>query len=404
MNRYISYLGLCIVPFLLALQTTRFMVVADSHINSPVSNFDETILYEIVMAAIDEQLDFIFFPGDLIVRSFSNPAEEDSVLKDWRFVLDTLAFHDIRVFACRGNNDVSSKASWDSLFKGEYTLPQNGPEGEKNITYTLEFNNILFIALDQYTRSHRINQIWLDEILQNNTKTFVFATGHEPAFKLLHTNCISSYPAARDSLWESLIASGTIIYFCGHDHFYDHTIIDDGDGNPANDIHQVIVGTCSNLHNDSEYDGDNGRWTIVRQHHEEANGYVLVTVSDTEMLMTWKHRLENGVYEDGGDTYFYSTTAINGEKQTVSNYTLSQNYPNPFNPKTVIRYSLPVTGHVDLSIYNILGQKVATLVNKKQSAGNYNVIWNASGLSSGVYLYRLQAGDRVQTKKMIYMK
>jgi hypothetical protein len=88
---------------------------------------------------------------------------------------------------------------------------------------------------------------------------------------------------------------------------------------------------------------------------------------------------------------------------------LNQNYPNPFNPSTTISYTVGVNGHwpsqyVDLSIYNTLGQKVTTLVNKKQPAGNYNVEWNASGFASGVYLYRLQAGDHVKTKKMILMK
>ena len=88
---------------------------------------------------------------------------------------------------------------------------------------------------------------------------------------------------------------------------------------------------------------------------------------------------------------------------------LDQNYPNPFNAITVIRYTVGAQNlvplqHVHLSIYNILGQKVATLVNKKQPAGDYKVEWDASGFASGVYLYRLQAGDHVQTKKMIYMK
>ncbi len=92
----------------------------------------------------------------------------------------------------------------------------------------------------------------------------------------------------------------------------------------------------------------------------------------------------------------------------LNDFALYQNYPNPFNPATTIRYTVGaqnlVPQHVDLSIYNTLGQKVATLVNKKQSAGSYQVKWNASGLSSGVYLYRLQAGDPVQTKKMVLMK
>jgi polyhydroxybutyrate depolymerase len=87
-----------------------------------------------------------------------------------------------------------------------------------------------------------------------------------------------------------------------------------------------------------------------------------------------------------------------------SEFALFQNYPNPFNPKTVIRYVLPVTCHLDLSIYNVLGQKVATLVNKKQPAGSYKVEWDASGFASGVYYYQLVAGDNALTRKMALIR
>ncbi len=86
------------------------------------------------------------------------------------------------------------------------------------------------------------------------------------------------------------------------------------------------------------------------------------------------------------------------------NFYLSQNYPNPFNPKTMISYQLPMTGEVELSIYNLLGQKVATLVNKNQPTGIYNVEWDATNLSTGVYYYKLQTGEFQQVKKMILMK
>jgi len=83
---------------------------------------------------------------------------------------------------------------------------------------------------------------------------------------------------------------------------------------------------------------------------------------------------------------------------------LEQNYPNPFNPSTTIRYQLPVASEVKLEVYDVLGKKIATLVNERQSAGSYQVVWNASGLSSGTYFYRLQAGTFTQTKKMILVK
>jgi hypothetical protein len=85
-------------------------------------------------------------------------------------------------------------------------------------------------------------------------------------------------------------------------------------------------------------------------------------------------------------------------------FLLEQNYPNPFNPSTTIRYQLPVASEVKLEVYDVLGKKVATLVSERQAAGYYQYVWNANGLTSGVYFYRLQAGGFVETKKMMLVK
>lgn len=90
--------------------------------------------------------------------------------------------------------------------------------------------------------------------------------------------------------------------------------------------------------------------------------------------------------------------------QIARDYRLDQNYPNPFNPSTVISYNLKQSSPVKLDIYNSLGQKVTTLVNSTQAAGNHKVTFNASGLNSGLYFYKLQAGDFSQTKKMMLIK
>jgi hypothetical protein len=83
---------------------------------------------------------------------------------------------------------------------------------------------------------------------------------------------------------------------------------------------------------------------------------------------------------------------------------LQQNYPNPFNPSTVISYSIAKAGNVTLKVYNMLGQEVATLVNGYQAANSYKVNFNASGLSSGVYMYKLSTGSNEIIKKMVLMK
>ncbi len=86
------------------------------------------------------------------------------------------------------------------------------------------------------------------------------------------------------------------------------------------------------------------------------------------------------------------------------NYSLSQNYPNPFNPTTVINFSVPKTSKMELAVYNVLGQKVAILINKELSAGSYHFNFDASKLTSGIYFYKLQTENYSETKKMMLVK
>lgn len=104
-----------------------------------------------------------------------------------------------------------------------------------------------------------------------------------------------------------------------------------------------------------------------------------------------------------------STTNISEPIDRPATFTLGQNYPNPFNPSTQINYSLKSGTHVSIQIYNAIGQRVATLVDRRQTPGTYTVSWNGTGsqgrlLSSGVYIYRMKAGDFVQSRKMILLK
>jgi hypothetical protein len=85
-------------------------------------------------------------------------------------------------------------------------------------------------------------------------------------------------------------------------------------------------------------------------------------------------------------------------------YSLRQNYPNPFNPSTTIEFSLPQSGFVTLEVYDILGERVATLISERLTAGKYRYDWDGGSLASGVYLYRIQAGDYVDSKKMILLR
>jgi hypothetical protein len=98
-------------------------------------------------------------------------------------------------------------------------------------------------------------------------------------------------------------------------------------------------------------------------------------------------------------------TGLNDSESPVAeSFGLLQNYPNPFNPSTTFRYSIPQTSKVVITVYDILGNEIATLMDEEKSVGTYELIWNAENLSSGIYFYQLKAGNFFQTRKMILLK
>jgi len=97
-------------------------------------------------------------------------------------------------------------------------------------------------------------------------------------------------------------------------------------------------------------------------------------------------------------------TSVSDNKLSPANFSLDQNYPNPFNPSTMISYSIPIDGFVSLKVYNIIGKEVAFLVNGFQKSGKYDITFDASKLTSGVYFYTIKAGEFASTKKMILMR
>lgn len=106
--------------------------------------------------------------------------------------------------------------------------------------------------------------------------------------------------------------------------------------------------------------------------------------------------------------HFYYTGDLTALEELTNSYptsfVLNQNYPNPFNPETVLSWQLAVGTEVDVSVYNVIGQKVTTLVSERQKAGYHQVEWDASGFASGVYFYILKAGEFHDVKKMVLLK
>jgi hypothetical protein len=152
---------------------------------------------------------------------------------------------------------------------------------------------------------------------------------------------------------------------------------------------------------------DNGfTWT---QEEEGLPPNPPVTALTTKVLNGTSVEFYAGLFNDttnGAGIYKLTVTTdvIEVDNQIPSDYKLEQNYPNPFNPTTTIKFSIPEQSFVKLEVFNSLGEKVSTLVSEELNAGNFKYEWNAEGLTSGVYLYRLYTEDYTQTKKLLLMK
>lgn len=124
----------------------------------------------------------------------------------------------------------------------------------------------------------------------------------------------------------------------------------------------------------------------------------VITVAGTYNYICEPH------FPDMSGVIIVSPSSITQLTELVNDFNLSQNYPNPFNPSTKINFSIPNSSVVVLKIYDGMGKEVETLVNEKLNSGVYNVDWNASGFTSGIYYYKIQTADFIQTKKMLLIK
>ena len=154
------------------------------------------------------------------------------------------------------------------------------------------------------------------------------------------------------------------------------------------------------LIDDVEYD-DEGDWPS----EADGDGPTLELIDpdkDNNAPANWGSSTQN--YGTPGEENSIISTSIDRSEEVPDNFVLSQNYPNPFNPSTVISYQLPVNSLVSLKVFDMLGREVSVLVDGMQSAGLHMVEFNASNIPSGIYIYRLEAGNTSLTRRMTLLK
>lgn len=264
----------------------KFIAVGDSQGRD--NGINAIILQELVGEILVQDVDCVAFCGDLVWGGRPDTFADE--LQTWRSVMAPVYQAGVSVYPCRGNHENwGSVEVWQEVFSD---LPDNGPVGEKHMTYAALHKNALFVALDEFVNPHRVNQAWLDQQLARNPVPLVFAFGHEPAFHAFHYDCLDDFPAHRDRFWDSLRRSGGRSYFTGHDHFFNCAWVDDGDGDWSNDLFQFISGTAGAPFYPFSlpYDGDNSYYTVRPVYHAQRYGYNLVEVSDLDVSFTWMER------------------------------------------------------------------------------------------------------------------
>lgn len=304
-------------------QTTKWsFIVAGDGRSSPKDNRPEDrdgintkITGEIAKAALDEHAKMLLWTGDLVLGYTKTAVEFETMLTSWRGIMQPLYDAGVKVLPCRGNHDAGGYDGvkvWNKVFAGKYALPQNGPVNEKNLTFFCEMNGVLAIGLDQYgERKESIDQKWLDGVLASHKAPFVFAMGHEPAFMDgAHKDTMDADPGARDAFWTSLLKAGSRVFFAGHDHLYDHMIVQKiSTSSIAPAVHQVVAGTAgAPFYKGGQYTGKNEGWTLTRvKHIENTYGYILVEIDGNKATITFKGRGDDGKYT-AMDSFSYTVS------------------------------------------------------------------------------------------------
>jgi hypothetical protein len=282
----------------------RFAVVADTRDNA--RGYNRTVFPRLLEAVLREHersaIDLMLVPGDLVYGSADVLVE----LAGWAEAVRSLQEAGITVYPVRGNHEIQcDQECWNRVFTGSSALPDDGPPGEEGLTYSFSHKNAFFVGFDNYS-GQKVNVEWVQERLADNTLPHVFSFSHEPAFAAYHLGCLDDFVEERDRFWAALERAGSRVYFCGHDHFYDHAHVLDGDGDENDDIHQFIVGSGGGpLYSFSPpYPGDNSGMTLKQIDHAETYGYLVVEVDDLDVTLTWME-LETGA----GASWSYTVKA-----------------------------------------------------------------------------------------------
>jgi len=391
-----------------AAQPFRFVTTCDAQGNSE-SSPDPGASFGYVVSrinALSPRPDFWIFGGD----AFYSADDSADAMAHWQTWKDDAgALSDIPLYLAIGNHDVNNygnfySTSWSGDGTGPFRaswpgLPQNGPDGYKGTAYAFRYGNSLFCLVNtnmydaaSYSATYKVDaaqRAWLSAVLDTTSAAHKFVVGHVEAWPPSNSESSSLEwnPSDRDSFWQVMTSRNVEAYICGHVHLWNRDFFAaSGYGNPpaSTVTRQVICGGAGG----SLVDGYGGKF------------YHFVVWDIDGSSVTARVIDSYGVQQDSFGWSAPSGAGGNCSGTVPTRFKLLPARPNPSPGRSVICYRLFEEAKVNLDVYNLAGQKVATLLDETMPAGYHQVIWDARTMSGGVYLYRLKAGFQAASGKL----
>ncbi|MFQ5864950.1 MAG: metallophosphoesterase [bacterium] len=292
-----------------------------------------------------------------------------------------------RFFPCLGNHDWRSPGATPYL--NYFTLPGN------ERYYDFSWGPVHFFVIDSDNdepdgiSSTSIQASWLQDQLVASSAPWKIVYLHHPPYS-------SGSHGSSSALQWPYEDWGATAVFAGHDHTYERIFRDDNHDDVVLPYFVNGLGGSSRYSFGAPVSGSQVRY---------ADDYGAMLIEANEAAITFQFVTRTGVLID---TYTITDSTVDVDTPVLTDlprhFALKQNFPNPFNPSTTIEFSLPRSAYVILNVYNVLGEEVATLLSETLPAARYTYNWNASGLASGVYYYRLQAGEFSETKRLLLLR
>ena len=343
----------------------RFAWTADSRTNSNI--FDA-----ITSSILARQPEFTLIGGDVCISNAYSAWETEFFRPNALALISHVPF-----FFATGNHE-----GWATNSMAFTRAPASPSNSQDYFSFDHGDVHVLVLDTEVSYAPGSPQYIFAQNDLAGTSQTWKIVACHKPAYCSGGHGEDAGMKTMTTNIFEP---SGVLIVIAGHSHFYQHNLV--------HNIHHLVVGTSGA----PWYVPTNASYTIKSV---QDYNYAVFDVMPTTLRIT--------VYNSSDavlDTLQFSTsTNVKGLTDEATGFRLLQNYPNPFNPSTTIRYQLPTRCHVTLKVIDVLGNEVATLVDKTEESGYKSVVFDGGNLSSGIYFCTLQAENLRVTRKVVLVR